>query len=124
MRKLHQGGAQVLPETDTPNQFIVPGFSVHEELRNLVDAGFTPYEAIKAATSDAAQFLKSQDQWGTTAIGRQADLILLHAHPLANVDNVGRRAGVMVRGRWLREEELQGSLERLASSYVRTTEVP
>jgi imidazolonepropionase-like amidohydrolase len=104
--------------TDTPNQFIVPGFAVHEELRNLVDAGFTPYAAIDAATRGAAQFLKSQDQWGTIAVGLRADLILLHANPLEDVGNVSRRAGVMVRGRWLAEEELHGSLERLASSYV------
>jgi len=118
VRALHQGGAKVLLGTDTPNQFIVPGFAVHEELRNLVNAGFTPYEAIDAATRGAAQFLKREDQWGTIAVGLRADLILLHANPLEDVGNVNRRAGVMLRGRWLPEEELQGLLERLAASYA------
>ena len=58
---LHRGGAKILLGTDTPNQFVVPGFAVHEELRNLVDVCLTPYEAIRAATRDAAEFLKSTD---------------------------------------------------------------
>jgi imidazolonepropionase-like amidohydrolase len=119
VRALHQGGAKILLGTDTPNQFIVPGFAIHEELRNLVNAGFTPYEAIKAGTSDAAEFLKSQNRWGTVASGLRADLILLEANPLEDVNNVKRRVGVMVRGRWMPESELQGRLEELVASYAR-----
>lgn len=69
VRALHEGGAKILLGTDTPNQYIVPGFSAHEELRNLVDVGFTPYEAIRAGTRDAAEFLKAESQWGTVAVG-------------------------------------------------------
>ena len=61
---------------------------------------------------------------GSIAVGRRADLILLHANPLANIDNITRRVGVMVHGRWLPEEELQTSLQQLASSYQRTIEAP
>ncbi len=118
---LHRGGANILLGTDTPNQFVVPGFSLHEELRNLVDAGLNPYEAIRAATSDAAASLKSADRWGTVKIGARADLILTTANPLEDVRNVSRRAGVMVRGRWLTEEELQASLWRLAASHESNT---
>jgi imidazolonepropionase-like amidohydrolase len=117
LRALHRGGAKILLGTDTPNQFIVPGLAVHEELRNLVDVGFTPYEAISAATKDAAEFLKSKDQWGVIAVGMRADLILTTANPLEDVRNVSGRAGVMVRGRWLPEDDLQASLEHLAASY-------
>jgi len=121
VRALHEGGAKILLGTDTPNQYIVPGFSAHEELRNLVDVGFTPYEAIRAGTRDAAEFLKAEGQWGTVAVGLRADLILLDANPLDDVANVRRRVGVMVRGRWLPEEELKASLEHLASSYSHAT---
>jgi imidazolonepropionase-like amidohydrolase len=116
VRALHRGGARILLGTDTPNQYVVPGFAVHEELRNLVDVGFTPYEAISAATKDAAEFLKSKDQWGTIAVGMRADLILSTANPLEDVRNVSQQAGVMVHGRWLPEDELRASLERLAAS--------
>lgn len=99
VRALHRGGARILLGTDEPNQFIVPGFAVHEELRNLVEVGFTPYEAISAATRDAAEFLKSRNQWGAIAIGMRADLILITANPFEDVANVSRRAGVMVHGK-------------------------
>ena len=117
VRGLHRGGARILLGTDEPNQFIIPGFAVHEELRNLVEVGFTSYEAISAATRDAAEFLKSRDQWGAIAIGTRADLILITANPFEDVANVSRRAGVMVHGKWFPEKELQASLERLSASY-------
>jgi imidazolonepropionase-like amidohydrolase len=119
VRALHRGGAKILLGTDTPLQYIVPGFAVHEELRNLVDVGLTPYEAIRAATSDAAEFLKSADKWGAVAVGMRADLILTTANPLQDVRNVSQRAGVMVHGRWLPEKELQEALNRLATAYER-----
>jgi imidazolonepropionase-like amidohydrolase len=86
-------------------------------LRNLVAVGFTPYQAIKAGTSDAAEFLKKQTEFGTVAVGLRADLLLLEANPLEAVSNVNRRVGVMVRGRWLAEPELKSRLENLAGSF-------
>ena len=115
-KALHDGGARLLLGTDTPNPFVIPGFSVHEELPNFVDAGLTPYQALKAATSDAAEFLNQRDEFGTVAVGRRADLLLLEGNPLSDIRNATRRAGVMVRGRWLTESDLQDKLERLARS--------
>jgi imidazolonepropionase-like amidohydrolase len=119
VRALHDGGAKILLGTDTPNQFIVPGFAIQEELQNLVNVGFSPYEAIKAGTSDAAEFLKGQNQWGTVARGLRADLILLEANPLQDVSNVNRRVGVMVHGRWMPKLEIESRLEQLVASYAR-----
>lgn len=118
VKALHEGGAKILLGTDTPNQFVVPGFAVHDELRNLVNVGLTPYEAIKAGTSDAAEFLKSQNQWGTVAVGLRADLLLLDENPLHDVGNIDRRVGVMVRGRWLPEADLKTRLVGLIASYT------
>ncbi len=118
-KALHDAGARILLGTDTQNPFVVPGFSIHEELQDLVDAGLTPYQAIKAGTRDAAEFLKSQGAFGIVAAGSRADLILLDANPLEEVRNANRRAGVMVRGRWLAAAELQARLERLATSYAK-----
>jgi imidazolonepropionase-like amidohydrolase len=119
VRALHDGGAKILLGTDTPNQFIVPGFAIQEEMQNLVNVGFSPYEAIKAGTSDAAEFLKGRNQWGTVAAGLRADLILLEANPLQDVSNVSRRVGVMVWGRWMPKSEIESRLEQLAASYAR-----
>jgi imidazolonepropionase-like amidohydrolase len=82
VRALHVGGARLLLGTDTPNQFIVPGFAVHQELANLVEVGLTPFEAIRVATSGAAEFLKAQNEWGRVAEGLRADLVLVGGNPL------------------------------------------
>lgn len=117
MKTLHDAGARLLLGSDTPNPFVVPGFSIHQELQNLVDSGLTPYESIKAGTHDAAEFLDALDLFGTISPGRPADLILVDGNPLDDVANVARRSGVMLRGRWLAEDELQSRLEELADSY-------
>ena len=74
---------------------LVPGVSLHEELALFVRAGLSPFEALRAGTSDAAKFLKRDREFGTVAVGQRADLLLLEANPLENVANVGRRAGVI-----------------------------
>jgi imidazolonepropionase-like amidohydrolase len=107
---LHVAGAGILLGTDD----WMSGFSVHEELQNLVDAGLTPFEAISAGTRDAAEFLGASGEFGTITPGKRADLILLKANPLESVGNVARRRGVMVRGRWIPEARLRQMLEALA----------
>ncbi|MEX1253613.1 MAG: amidohydrolase family protein [Dehalococcoidia bacterium] len=121
VRALRDAGARLLLGTDTPNPFVIPGFAIHEELPLLVEAGLTPYEAIRAGTSDAAEFLGAADEFGTIAIGRRADLILTDANPLADVTNVARRSGVMVRGRWLAAAELDAMLEGVADAAAAPT---
>lgn len=116
--ELHKGGARILLGTDTPNPFVVPGFSIHTELQHLMAAGLAPYEAIRAGTHDAAEFAGQLDTWGIIAPGRRADLLLLEADPLVNVANVTKRAGVMLRGQWFTEDELHQMLEDLAASYT------
>lgn len=116
-RALHNAGAHILLGTDTPNPFVVQGFSIHDELRNLVQAGLTSYEAIKAGTADAAQFLKATQEFGTIEVGKRADLILVEGNPLEDVSNISRRLGVMVRGRWFSQVQLQKMLDELVTTY-------
>jgi len=118
-KALHDGGARILLGTDCPNPLLVPGFSIHEELQNFVDAGLTPYEAIKAGTHDAAEFFDALDQFGTVTAGRRADLILLEANPLDDVKNIAKRVGVMVRGKWYPQVDLQARLDALADKYAK-----
>lgn len=115
---LHRAGARLLLGTDTPNPFVVPGFSIHTELQNFVKAGMSPYEAIKTGTYNAADCLAKLDKFGTVAVGKRADLILLNENPLEDVANIAHRAGVMVRGRWFSEAELQKNLEKIVASYT------
>jgi imidazolonepropionase-like amidohydrolase len=97
---LHKGGVPLLAGTDTPNPFVVPGVSLHDELALIVEAGLTPMAALAVATRDAARFLGTSD-WGTIASGKAADLVLLDANPLTDIANTKKISRVIVRGRLL-----------------------
>lgn len=117
VKALHDAGARLLLGTDYGNPFVVPGFSLQLELRNFVDAGLSPFQAIRAGTSGAAEFMNAASEWGTVAAGRRADLILLEGNPLEDVSTIGKPAGVMMRGKWHSQAELTSELEKLARRF-------
>lgn len=106
-------GGRVILGTDMGNPLVVPGYSVHEELANLTAAGLSSYQALLAATAAPAQCLGREEEFGTVAVGRRADLLLLAADPLLDVDNARAIEGVMLRGRWLERAELERMLAEL-----------
>jgi imidazolonepropionase-like amidohydrolase len=106
---LYKGGAHLLLGTDTVKPGTLPGFSLHDELAYFVAAGITPYDAIRSGTSDAATFLRQQNEFGLVAVGLRADLLLVEANPLEDVNNISRLAGVMVDGHWLSEKKSSGN---------------
>ena len=112
---LHAAGVGILVGTDSPNPFVLPGFSLYDELEFLERAGLSRFEAIAAATRNPAHFLKADGEFGVVAVGARADLILLDANPLKSLANLRARRGVMIRGQWLSESELSASLEQLAA---------
>ncbi len=115
---LRRAGAPMLAGTDAPNPFVVPGFSLHDELELLVRAGLTPYEALSAATSRPAESLGEQGRFGTVVVGGRADLVLLSADPLADIAATRRIDGVSLNGRWLSPADLQGLLDKIAAGYA------
>jgi imidazolonepropionase-like amidohydrolase len=117
LKAVSDAGVPVLLGTDAPQLFSVPGFSIHREMQAMADAAMTPYAILRSGTRDIAAHFGTPAEFGTVEVGRRADLILLDANPLASVANVQRRAGVMLRGMWLPEAELQRRLETLAASY-------
>ena len=117
VQALHKAGAGILLGTDAAQSYHIPGYSIHEELVMLVEAGLSPYEAIEAGTRNAAEAMGKSDEFGTIEAGKRADLILLEDNPLDDVSNIQNRAGVMVRGRRLTEEQLQSMLDGLVESY-------
>lgn len=114
---LHAGGANIALGTDSPQIFSVPGFSMHQEMALYVEVGMTPYEVLETATRRPAEYFGATDEFGTVAVGRRADLLLLTANPLDDVANVRSRAGVMVRGRWIPAEEIDRRLTEIARFY-------
>lgn len=117
LKALQDAGCPIVLGTDSPQLFSVPGFSIHRELASMAAAGLTPYQILTAGTRNVARYFGAEREFGTVAAGQRADLLLLDANPLADVGNVARRAGVMVRGRWLPESEIQARLARIAARY-------
>jgi imidazolonepropionase-like amidohydrolase len=108
-----RAGVPLLAGTDAIGTRRLPGFSLHDELALLVEAGLTPQQALRAATLGPAQFLGMQDSLGTVAEGKKADLVLLDANPLDDIHNVRKVRGVVVAGRYLPRLELDRMLEKV-----------
>ena len=97
--RAQRGGVKVTAGTDLTNPFVVPGHSMHEELRLLVEGcGFTPMEAIVAATGRAADLLGQADDLGTVEKRKLADLVVLEADPLEDIRNTSRISAVYKDG--------------------------
>ena len=111
VEQIAAAGAGLLLGTDAGIPFVFPGASAHAELRLMVDAGLSPYQALETATANAAKFLELNT--GSIAPGRRADLVLLEANPLDDIDNTRRIVGVMVQGTWYDQEAIQAMAERV-----------
>jgi imidazolonepropionase-like amidohydrolase len=117
LKALNDGGVKILLGSDAPQRFSVPGFSIHREMKRMADAGMKPYDILRSGTYNVGLYLKEKDNFGTIEVGERADLILLDANPLEDIGNIARRSGVMVRGRWLSEREIQSRLDKIAASH-------
>jgi cytosine/adenosine deaminase-related metal-dependent hydrolase len=114
MRALYHAGVPFLLGSDAPQWWNVPGFSIQRELDAMIKAGFTPYQALEMGSRNVAAHFGAEEEFGTVAVGQRADLVLLEANPLDEVANWSRRAGVMVRGRWLDRAEIAKRLDDLS----------
>jgi imidazolonepropionase-like amidohydrolase len=94
VRALAGVGARLLAGTDT-NPL---GYVLHRELRELVQAGLTPFQALEAATSNPAGFLALADGSGTISVGSRADLVMIEANPLVDISSTSRIAWVVREG--------------------------
>jgi imidazolonepropionase-like amidohydrolase len=97
--KMFRAGVPLLAGTDVGNPYIAPGFSLHDELKLLVEAGLTPMAALQAATSNAARFMGRNDL-GTVEVGKLADLVLLDANPLDDIANTTKINAVIYNGKF------------------------
>jgi len=114
LKALHDAGVKLALGTDSETQqstlMVMPGWGAHEELALYVSAGLTPYQALRTATADAAEFLGIEDAAGTVEVGKRADLLLVGGDPLEDVGNLARVEGVMVAGQWLPRARLDAML--------------
>ena len=107
MSMLHEAGARVVVGTDADGIYVAHGSAIHQELYNLVSAGYSRYEALRAGTADAAELLRKQGEFGTVEAGKVANLILLQGNPLTDIRNTRQRIGVVVQGYWHSQRDLE-----------------
>ena len=108
VREFKRAGGAIAAGTDAANQLLIPGFSLHEEMALLVEAGLTPLEAISSATRRGAQLLRA-DSLGVLAPGKVADLVVLNASPVRDIAATRNIAWVMTRGRRVWPDSLRAA---------------
>jgi imidazolonepropionase-like amidohydrolase len=118
VRGLRDAGVPLLAGTDFYAIGLLPGFGLHRELHSLVAAGLTPYEAISAATRNAARFLHREGHSGGVFVGADADLLVVRGNPLRDIAALEAIVGVALRGEWLPREELSSRLEAVARGFA------
>ncbi|HEY0304061.1 MAG TPA: amidohydrolase family protein [Longimicrobiales bacterium] len=111
-----RAGIPLITGTDSPGiPGMVAGASIHEDLRLLVEAGLTPYEALTAATRTPGEFavkhLHGTERFGIIAPGYRADFVLVSRNPLQDIGALKQPLAVMVRGNWLGQPQLKELLQ-------------
>lgn len=118
VRLMKQEGVNILAGSDLGGGLVVPGFSLHQEFRELAAAGLTPLEVLQATTLNGARFLGREATMGTVEAGRNADLVLLDANPLADVANLDRISAVFLKGRHFPRAALDRLLAETSAGYA------
>ncbi|HYP51672.1 MAG TPA: amidohydrolase family protein [Pyrinomonadaceae bacterium] len=122
IKAIYEAGGKIMTGSDTPEFLWLYGFTMHRELKALTDAGLSNYAALEAATKNPSMFFGTLRTVGTIEKGRRADLILLNANPLENISNTENRAGVMLKGKYYTQDELNRWLDsiapRIAASHI------
>ncbi|HVF46014.1 MAG TPA: amidohydrolase family protein, partial [Pyrinomonadaceae bacterium] len=114
IKAIHDAGGKLMVGSDTPEFLWLYGFGVHHELKALKDSGISNYAVLAAGTRNAHEFFGTLEKVGTIQKGKRADLILLNANPLDNIEATKDRAGVMLKGKWYNQTELNGWLDEIA----------
>ncbi|MDA0377935.1 MAG: amidohydrolase family protein [Bacteroidetes bacterium] len=116
---LSDAGARILMGTDAPQQFSVPGFSLHREMLVMAGAGMSPRQIMVSGTRNVGDYFAHKDTFGRVAAGHRADLLLLESNPLEDISRIADHAGVMVRGTWYSRAEIDARLATIAAKYAR-----
>src|SRR5277367_3050980 len=111
---MHRAGVPLMAGTDTAaGVYVIPGFSLHQELELFVKAGLTPMEALQTATLNPSKFLGRTHDSGTVETGKLADLVLLDASPLDDIRNTQKISAVVLGGRYFSRADLDGILKNV-----------
>lgn len=124
IKAMSDAGVPLMAGTDAPSiPGLVPGFSLHDDLRALVEAGLSPYQALATATRTPGEFTRrfipGAQPFGTVTVGARADLVLTVGNPLENLATLRKPVGVMAAGRWYSSAALRKALDGITAEYKR-----
>jgi imidazolonepropionase-like amidohydrolase len=114
IKAIYDAGGKIMTGSDTPEFLWLYGFTEHREMRALADAGLPNFAVLQAATVNPSEYLGTGDKVGTIEKGKRADLILLEANPLDNISNTEKRTGVMLKGKYYTQAEMNKWMETAA----------
>ncbi|GII91186.1 amidohydrolase [Sinosporangium siamense] len=117
--EMRRAGVGVVGGTDVLNPYCMPGFSLHDELRLLVESGLSTLQALQSVTRDAARCLGTERTMGTVTRGKVADLVVLDADPLADIRNTQRIHAVVTRGTLRTRQDLDRILADVEAAAAR-----
>ena len=122
IKAMADAGVPLVSGTDAPSiAGLVPGFSVHQNLAMLEDAGLSRFQILSLATRVPGEFVQRHvagaGPAGTVSVGSRADLVLVDSNPLDRLATLRRPVGVMANGRWFDAVELKGLLDEVVARY-------
>jgi imidazolonepropionase-like amidohydrolase len=117
VKAIYDAGGKIMAGSDTPEWLMLYGHTLHLELIDLRDAGLSNYAALETATKNPAMFLRLSDKTGTIEKGKNGDLVLLNANPLEDIANTQKRAGVMIKGKYFTQTEMNRWLDDIAPRF-------
>ena len=117
VKAIYDAGGRVMAGSDTPEWLMLYGYTLHLEMIDLRDAGLSNYAALETATRNPAMFFGTLDKTGTIEKGKRADLVLLEANPLEDIANTQKRAGVMLKGKYFVQTDMNQWLDEIAPRF-------
>lgn len=115
---MQRAGVGILAGTDMTNPYVFPGFSLHDELELMVQAGLTPLQALQSATVNPARYFGKQQDLGSIGVGKLADLVLLGADPLLDIGNTRQIDAVVVAGKLIDKSQRDALLAAVEAAVA------
>jgi imidazolonepropionase-like amidohydrolase len=116
---MRRAGVLMMAGTDSPDPYVFPGFSLHDELELLVKSGLNTTQALQTATFYPALFMTKLDRYGVVETGHVADLVVLDDDPIKDISNTRKISAVILGGRYFDRNQLDKMLHE-AEEIART----
>lgn len=119
LKTLFEGGVPIIMSSDSPQVFNVPGFSIHNEIKSMHEAGIPAIEILKSGSINVAKYFEKEGEFGVIEKNAAADFVLLSGNPLTDLNQLKNIKGIMVEGKWISKDKLDEELQRIENKNLR-----